>query len=248
MTPPLVHALEAGTRVRVVADVHGEPDLLREAIEGADDIVLLGDLIDRGPDSAGSLRLALDLIESGRARLVRSNHDDKLWRALIGRPVKIGVTLSETLRQIESQTDASELKARFVTIFESAPFLIRIGRYVLGHGAIDPQVWDEAFDPDPSRGTRVQSMALYGEVDGSLKPDGKPMRFYRWIDAIPEGGMAIVGHDRRSMTAPPVFTGAAGGRAMFLDTGAGRDGPLSFIDLPKETVGQAFPAARAHGP
>jgi hypothetical protein len=87
-------------------------------------------------------------------------------------------------------------------------------------------------------------MALYGEVDGALYPDGKPVRHYNWVDALPNGITAIVGHDKRGNT-PFVHTGARGGRAIFLDTGCGKGGALSFIDLPTETIGQILPVAAA---
>ena len=50
----------AGNRVWVVGDVHGHLGTLRALIhrlklEEEDRVVLLGDLIDRGPDSAGAV-------------------------------------------------------------------------------------------------------------------------------------------------------------------------------------------------
>lgn len=229
--------------MRVIADVHGELDLLRSALEGADRFVFLGDLVDRGPDSAGVLRLALDLIEAGKAQLVRSNHDDKLMRALLGRRVTVSSDLQHTLAQLQEAEDGADLTRRFLSAFKDAPFYIAEAAYILAHGAVHPQLWQEkdaaAFEtPQPS----ARRFALYGEVNGSLKPDGKPRRFYDWVDLIPPGRTAIVGHDRRSGSQPLIQPGALGGRAIFIDTGAGRGGPLTFIDLPGETVGQVLPA------
>jgi protein phosphatase len=40
------------------------------------------------------------------------------------------------------------------------------------------------------------------------------------------------GHDRRSSNGRPLtITGAKGGKAVFLDTGAGKGGHLSWIDI-----------------
>jgi serine/threonine protein phosphatase 1 len=86
-------AVPAGTRVYAVGDIHGRLDLLRALIEAieADDrargvaqtcVIMLGDLIDRGPDSAGVIAAARDW---GRQRLVRillGNHEEMLLRAL----------------------------------------------------------------------------------------------------------------------------------------------------------------------
>jgi hypothetical protein len=69
------------------------------------------------------------------------------------------------------------------------------------------------------------------------------VRYYRWVDKLPAPYTAIVGHDRRAdQTTPTLYAGARGGRALFLDTGCGKGGALSFVDLPGETIGQIAPA------
>jgi hypothetical protein len=223
--------------LRAIGDVHGHPDHLACAAAGADALVLLGDLIDRGPDSAGALRLGLALVESGRARLVRSNHDDKLFRHFLGRPVSIGPNLRATLAGLEAAPDAADLRAQFMRIYRETPLVIRIGAYVFAHGAVHPHRFrDGAFIEDAEFG--ADHMALYGEVDGSTHADGRPVRRYGWVDRVPAGVTAIVGHDRRGGEHVHIQAGAEGGRAVFLDTGCGKGGPLSFIDLPQERIGQ----------
>ncbi|MBV9945243.1 MAG: metallophosphoesterase, partial [Myxococcales bacterium] len=64
----------------IVGDVHGcaseLEDLVREIGYSAqsDQLILVGDLVARGPDSRG----VLDLVRRLRARAVRGNHDEKL--------------------------------------------------------------------------------------------------------------------------------------------------------------------------
>ena len=230
--------------LRVIADVHGHPDMLSRAAGDAPALALLGDLVDRGPDSPGALRLALDWIESGRARMVRSNHDDKLARALTGRKITAGRNLSATLAALDAAQDGPELKARFLRAFEAAPFVISHGDYLLAHGAIHPRRFGADGCSLTAPDHEGDHMALYGEVDGSLGPDGKPLRRYDWVDALPNGATAIVGHDKRGET-PVLQTGVRGGRAIFLDTGCGKGGSLSFIDLPSEAIGQIPPMSAA---
>jgi metallophosphoesterase superfamily enzyme len=50
-------------------------------------VVFLGDLVDRGPDSAGVLRLVMNMAAVGEALVLPGNHDDKLRRALLGHKV-----------------------------------------------------------------------------------------------------------------------------------------------------------------
>ncbi len=91
-------AVPAGQRVYAVGDVHGRADLfaaLIAAIEadsaarGAADeqFIMLGDLIDRGPDSAGAVRLAREWSARRGARLIAANHEEMLLQSLTDREV-----------------------------------------------------------------------------------------------------------------------------------------------------------------
>jgi hypothetical protein len=85
-----------------------------------------------------------------------------------------------------------------------------------------------AGKPDP-----ILSRALFGQVTGRMQPDGFPERLHDWVDRIPAGYTLYCGHDRRSTDGRPyVQEGALGGKAVFLDTGAGKGGHLSWVDLP----------------
>jgi len=86
-------AVPDGTRVYAVGDIHGRLDLF-EALIGAieaDDarcrpaltmVVLLGDLIDRGPDSAGVIAAARAWGQRRDVRILLGNHEEMLLRAL----------------------------------------------------------------------------------------------------------------------------------------------------------------------
>ena len=71
-------------RTVLVGDVHGCPEeleaLLHEVhFDTGDRLVLVGDVLARGPDSIG----VLDIVRRTGAVLVRGNHEDKIlrWRA-----------------------------------------------------------------------------------------------------------------------------------------------------------------------
>jgi hypothetical protein len=228
------------TPVRVVADVHGMAGWLQTAIAGADrPLVLLGDLVDRGPDSPGALRAAVAAIEAGTARLVRSNHDDKLFRVLTGGKPRIGGDLAATLAALDSAPDAADLKAGFVRAYAAAPLWINRNDYTFVHGAFHPDMIDHddpgAIVPRAGR-EKLRYLALFGQ--GRIAPgETLPSRTYGWTRTIPAARTVVVGHDVRSMDAPLVVANTSGGRAIFLDTGAGKGGRLSWIDLPEEQIG-----------
>jgi hypothetical protein len=69
--------------VTFVGDVHGWSDRLDRVLAQAEgEVVLLGDLIDRGPDTPGVLRRAREWCERGSARCLMGNHEYALLRAL----------------------------------------------------------------------------------------------------------------------------------------------------------------------
>ena len=69
--------------VTFIGDVHGWSDRLTRVLDQAEgEVVLLGDLIDRGPDTPGVLEKAQALCASGRGHCVLGNHEYALLRAL----------------------------------------------------------------------------------------------------------------------------------------------------------------------
>jgi protein phosphatase len=226
--------------LRVIADVHGESEAFRAAVEGAmaeDMFVLqLGDLTDHGPDSPGVLRQIFALIDQGRGLFLLGNHDHKLRRALTGAPVRMQAEgLGRTLAQLDAAPDGADLKQRAITEIARAPAWIRDGGRVFVHGGFHPGMLHAA--PPPEAGTEraggLVTRAIYGQVTGRLRADGSPERLHDWVDRIPRDMLVVCGHDRRSTDGRPLVTeGILGGRCVFLDCGAGKGGHLAWIDLP----------------
>ena len=90
-------AIPPDRRVYAIGDVHGRLDLLEALLEiiredhagravtaGAAEVVLLGDLIDRGPDSAGVVDRVMRSPEWARFIVLRGNHEDAMLKALDG--------------------------------------------------------------------------------------------------------------------------------------------------------------------
>ncbi len=161
-------AVPAGTRWYAVGDVHGRLDLfdrLIEAIE-ADDaavpgaastVVLLGDLVDRGPDSAGVVRRAREWQAQRTVRLLAGNHEEMLLNALedtgvlrhflrhggretalsygISREDYNGATLEEVQRMLANAVPAEDRQ-----FLNSAKDYIVAGDYLFVHAGIAPGV------------------------------------------------------------------------------------------------------------
>lgn len=159
-------AVPVGTRWYVVGDVHGRCDLfaaLVAAIE-ADDaaapvadttIVLLGDLVDRGPDSAGVIALARDWQARRRVRLLAANHEEMFLESFSdaemlrhflrhgGRETVLSYGID---RDHYNAMELEELQAEMACIvpqadrdyLATAEDWIEAGDYLFVHAGIDP--------------------------------------------------------------------------------------------------------------
>jgi serine/threonine protein phosphatase 1 len=161
-------AVPDGERVYAVGDVHGRLDLfeaLRDAIEREiaeaphlePVVILLGDLVDRGPDSAGVLRAAREWGERRKLHVLLGNHEEMFLRAFSDLDV-----LRQFLRHGGRETllsygvprksyAAAELPAiqqlaratvpaadrEFIAAFED---MIMVGDYLFVHAGIAPGV------------------------------------------------------------------------------------------------------------
>lgn len=224
MTP----TIPTGTPIRVVGDVHGDATAFAYAAATDRFVLQLGDLVDDGPDSAGALRIMFRLIDERRGLFLLGNHDLKLARVIAGQAVRSGPTAQQTLAQLDDT-----LRQRLLTEVARAPAWLQHGKALFVHGGFHTAMLDQPAPPlglERPRGPLAR--ALYGEPTGRIQPDGYPERSLRWVDRIPSGMTVYCGHDRRSTDGRPyVRKGAAGGSAVFLDTGAGKGGHLSWIDL-----------------
>ncbi|WP_373280296.1 metallophosphoesterase family protein [Palleronia aestuarii] len=165
-----------GTEVFAVGDIHGRADLLSACLDEIAEterepgtervIVLLGDLIDRGPDSLRAIRLALDtdaLTRADRFVLLPGNHELMLLDVLDGVDPALwigngGATLmdeiegewrrrpwSDSLRLLNDR-----LPDGFADMVRAAPSNTRIGDFVFVHAGLDPEV-DDAVHLDRRR-------------------------------------------------------------------------------------------------
>ncbi|WP_086608706.1 metallophosphoesterase [Erythrobacter donghaensis] len=164
--PPKLAAVPDGTRYYAIGDIHGRLDLYKaliDAIEGEiaaaptldHRIIVLGDLVDRGPDSAGVVERTRAWQQTRNVRVLAGNHEEMFLAAFEkpdalrhflkhgGRETVMSYGLSSRqlsemsleeifaiLPQIVSQ-DTRDYIAGFDT-------MIRAGDYVFVHAGVDP--------------------------------------------------------------------------------------------------------------
>jgi protein phosphatase len=248
MTPrSLEELLHGRDGLRIAGDVQAHADALADVLAGARAanlaILLLGDIVDRGPDAPGALRLVLDMLRRD-GELVPGNHDDKLRRWAAGRRVELERSgLAGTLEQVAAAADGADLVREFAAAVAIRPLWRRAGRWFFVHGGFHPAML--RHDPGPPLAEKekvgwLAARALYGETDGTRLPDGFPNRTYRWLDLVPAKISVAIGHDVVSTSEIVRRRGARGGEAVFLDTGIDRGGRLSYLDIPGTELSPGF--------
>jgi protein phosphatase len=217
-----------GVPLRIAGDVHGDTRAFAAAAETDRFLIQLGDLVDDGPDTPGTLRVMLRLLEEKRGLFILGNHDYKLARALRGERVRSAPT-ARTMAELPAS-----LRERTLDMISAAPAWAAAAGRIFVHGGFHRGMLEEAPQTMPPSGRPgpLLAMALYGQTTGRVTGAGKPERLLRWVDDIPAGFTVYCGHDQRSMDGRPyVRHGKTGGSAMFLDTGAGKGGHLSWVDI-----------------
>ncbi|TDC93811.1 polynucleotide kinase-phosphatase [Actinomadura sp. 7K507] len=183
--------------------------------------VFVGDLVDRGPDSPGVLRLVMGMVAAGNALCVSGNHEAKLVRALRGRKVRLTHGLAESMEQLAAVTDDFRDEAlRFMDGLISH-YVLDGGRLVVAHAGLK-----EAYHGRASG--RVRSFALYGDTTGETDEYGLPVR-YPWARDYRGKAMVVYGHT-------PVPQAEWINNTICLDTGVVFGGKLTALRYPEREL------------
>jgi protein phosphatase len=190
--------------------------------------VFVGDLVDRGPDSPGVLRLVIGMVAAGHALCVPGNHENKLVRALSGRNVQVSHGLAETLAQLKAEPPEFSAQAEVWCRELVSHLVLDEGRLVVAHAGLKESYHGRAS-------ARVRNFALYGDTTGETDEYGLPVR-YPWANDYRGRAMVLYGHT--PIPAPEWVN-----NTMCLDTGCVFGGRLTALRYPeKELV--SVPAER----
>lgn len=184
-------------------------------------LIFVGDLVDRGPDSVGVLRLAMRAVSEANTICVPGNHDSKLQRALIGKKVSTGHGLAETLQQLEAETPEFRREvAEFIDGLVSHA-LLDDGKLCVAHAGLREEM--------QGRGSKaVREFALYGETTGEIDEFGLPVR-YEWAREYRGQAMVVFGHT-------PVPNPEWLNNTIDIDTGCCFGGKLTALRYPEREL------------
>ncbi len=184
------YSVPDGTRFYAIGDIHGRLDLFEQAIEAVEahdagagvaetTVILLGDLIDRGPDSAGVIARTREWQQQRRVRILAGNHEEMFLESFRDRAVmrqflrhggletlrSYGVSDREldegTVRDLQDimRQRVPEADRSFVEGFED---WIVAGDYLFVHAGIVPGVPIEEQSPNDLRWIRNRFLTHRG--------------------------------------------------------------------------------------
>ena len=183
--------------------------------------VFVGDLVDRGPDTPGVLRLVMGMVAAGTALCVSGNHEAKLVRALRGRQVTVSHGLAESLAQLGAESD--DFRGRALTFMDGliSHYVLDDGKLIAAHAGLK-----ESYHGRSSG--RVRSFALYGDTTGETDEYGLPVR-YPWAKDYRGQAMIVYGHT-------PVPRAEWINNTICLDTGVVFGGSLTALRYPEREI------------
>jgi protein phosphatase len=184
-------------------------------------VIFLGDLVDRGPDTPGVLRLVMGMVAAGDAFCVPGNHENKLLRALRGRNVQVSHGLAESLAQLAAEPD--EFRAGVERFLDGliSHYVLDGGQLVVAHAGLIERYQRRASG-------RVREFCLYGQTTGETDEYGLPVR-YPWAEEYRGRAMVLYGH---TPVAAPEWIN----NTLCLDTGCVFGGRLTALRYPEREL------------
>ena len=192
--------------------------------------IFVGDLVDRGPDTPGVLRLVMGMVTAGTAFCVAGNHEVKLLKALRGKNVRRSHGLDASMEQLEGESE--EFRAEAARFIDGliGHYVLDGGRLVVAHAGLIERYHGRASG-------RVREFCLYGQTTGETDEYGLPVR-YPWAQEYRGQAVVLYGHT-------PVPAAEWLNNTLCLDTGCVFGGRLTALNYPERTT-VSVPAARVY--
>ncbi len=183
--------------------------------------IFLGDLVDRGPDSPRVLKLVMSMVANGQALCVPGNHDDKLFRKLSGKDVRVTHGLAETLEQLEAETPEFREQAKKFLGSLVSHYWLDGGSLTVAHAGLKEEMQGRSSG-------RARDFCLYGETTGETDEFGLPVR-YNWAAEYRGKSKVVYGHT-------PVPEAEWLNRTINIDTGCVFGGKLTALRYPENEL------------
>lgn len=183
----------------------------------------VGDLTDRGPDSPKVLRIVMSMIKQKKALCVRGNHDDKVYRMLLGKKVKLVHGLAETAEQLDKEPIEFVEQVRDFLGKLVNHYVVDNGNLVVAHAGLREDMHGRASG-------KVNSFCLYGDTTGKKDEFGLVERL-NWATDYRGKAFVVYGHT-------PQAEAVWENNTMNIDTGCVFGGWLTALRYPEREIVQ----------
>lgn len=148
--------------------------------------VFVGDLVDRGNNSVGVLKLVMTMVAAGQAYCVCGNHDSKLQKYLKGQSVQLQHGLEQTVQELAQETAEFKKLAEAFLYGLVSHYVFNKGDLVVAHAGLREEMHGRASGA-------VRAFAMYGETTGEIDEFGLPVR-YNWAKEYKGKAKIVYGH------------------------------------------------------
>jgi protein phosphatase len=192
--------------------------------------VFVGDLVDRGPSVGDTLRLAMDMVESGVALCVLGNHEAKVEKWLRSRDVQIKHGLDKTIADLDAGGEPFKRRVKTFIGRLVSHYMLDGGSLAIAHAGIKAEMQNRASG-------EIRSFCLYGETTGETDEFGLPVR-HNWASEYRGDTRVVYGHT-------PVVETEWLNNTLCIDTGCVFGGKLTALRYPEMEI-VAEPARAVH--
>lgn len=170
-------------RILAISDIHGNNktflDLLDKiALTKDDELYLLGDYIDRGPDSKGVIDTIWKLMDDNyRVFCLKGNHEEMLFRGIAEKGIhqsSIKYGLMQTLKSFDVK-NAWDIPEIYIDFLRSLPVYLEKNDFIFVHAGLnmlipDPfedtvaMLWSRGWESQLNERWLQQRMVVYGHT------------------------------------------------------------------------------------
>ncbi|MBK6263969.1 metallophosphoesterase [Marivirga sp. S37H4] len=184
-------------------------------------VIFVGDLVNKGPNSVAVLKLAMSMINSGIAWCVKGNHEVKLHRLIKGKGVERKPSLKETTEQLNNERSLFILQLDGFIDSLPSHYVFDNGQLAIAHAGIK-----EHMLGDTSK--EVRRFCIYGQSKDKLDQSDIPEK-YDWASEYKGKAKVVYGHT-------PVAQTDWVNNTINIDTGCVYGGHLTALRYPENEL------------